>query len=1162
MKNLIYTKAIAGNSILLILFLLLFSNYSKGQVDAYEMENTGYFTNPVETPEGIVVTDNFCSKIYLINGQSIEELVSAPGCGRYFTLSPDKQYIGFKMIHPDGKQSPAIIDLQTRRVKELYEPVVLCSQVSFSANGKIAFNIEKALCVIDNDKIISYQIGQYTNTPAISPDGNYVAFDIDQKSLQILNLSTRTINQIGDNTAIFPRWSPDGQKLVFSDLKGRLKIWDKKTTELTEIDKGINPCWSDDSRYILYQKTEEENLQLKGSDIYQCRFDGKEITNLTKTPDIFEMSASWSKKNTFTYHTYNKRQICRSKLDKTRSGITLSTEIVNDSFKPNPQKFDTDNFTVHKTRKINKLTKEVPYIHQVYDTPNWHNGYASCAPTTAVMAFAYFNRLPKWPTKIKKEGYAEHINDYSSYIADKYRYNNYFFSAYSSSRVSWGGYAHMWITYGSPFNGGMKSYLTLHGIECGNVVEEAACTFDKTKTEIDNGYPQPICNYLTASGHVTLAVGYSSDFHYVIFMDCYGNKNSYSYPSIDGRNVIYDWPGYNNGYQNLGGDYNIIPWTYLAHTSEPLYNDTIIDDTYYNQGFYINNSQNTAKMEYYHCEKAGYNNLVWWTYTDTTKKDVCFVTWTPTLPANANYEVSVYIPDLATATNAKYKIFHANGSDSVIIDQTKFKNTWVSLGKYSFLQGKAGYVYLGDAAPTKSQILTFDAIKWEKVQNSLTVISTNITCKGASDGTAKAIINNGKEPYTYEWNTIPVQTTNSIKGLKPGNYSVTVKDKNNTVYNGLATILEAEQTLSLSAIQINPTLKNLPDGEITTKITGGVSPYIYNWSPAVSTASFANNLAAEKYTVGVTDANGCSQKKVVELINPLVNRPIELKAINIDYDKATLTWESIAGAERYLIQFRPFNQSYWKPYTSTTTTLEMTNLEEFREYYFKVAAANSLDTSEYTFGTFKTLHKTSSTECFGKFYDAGGSSLNYPNNDDYTFTIAPKNAKKIKVTFVYFETEKSYDYLYAYDGQNTSAPVINRYHGDSKTSGSLIPDTVVSTGGSLTFRFKSDKATNDYGWYANWEAIGGECGGTGIDDVTNNIDFEIFTTGQTIHIKSILSNIENMQVEIFNLLGERVDVRYYKRFSNEIIESGLKEGVYLVKISSKNIVFSRKISIN
>ena len=38
----------------------------------------------------------------------------------------------------------------------------------------------------------------------------------------------------------------------------------------------------------------------------------------------------------------------------------------------------------------------------------------------------------------------------------------------------------------------------------------------------------------------------------LIFNDPYGNKNV-SYPSANGAGAIYDWPGYNNGYQNLNG---------------------------------------------------------------------------------------------------------------------------------------------------------------------------------------------------------------------------------------------------------------------------------------------------------------------------------------------------------------------------------------------------------------------------------------------------------------------------------------------------------------------------------------------------------------------------------------------------------------------------------
>ena len=64
------------------------------------------------------------------------------------------------------------------------------------------------------------------------------------------------------------------------------------------------------------------------------------------------------------------------------------------------------------------------------------------------------------------------------------------------------------------------------------------------------------------------------------------------------------------------------------------------------------------------------------------------------------------------------------------------------------------------------------------IQPTALAVSFNTTPSSGSNGTAKANVTGGTPGYTYIWNTIPVQTTQTAVNLAPGNYSVTVKDIN------------------------------------------------------------------------------------------------------------------------------------------------------------------------------------------------------------------------------------------------------------------------------------------------------------------------------------------------------------------------------------------------
>jgi len=105
------------------------------------------------------------------------------------------------------------------------------------------------------------------------------------------------------------------------------------------------------------------------------------------------------------------------------------------------------------------------------------------------------------------------------------------------------------------------------------------------------------------------------------------------------------------------------------------------------------------------------------------------------------------------------------------------------------------------------------------------------------------------------------------------------------------------------------------------------------------------------------------------------------------------------------------------------------------------------------------------TGCNFKFYDSGGSGSNYSNNQNLTHTFCATGTQDIKVQFNQFSTETNYDWLYVYDGPNTSGPLKWAFTGAA--SGNNFPPVIYSTNGCLTFNFKSDGSTTGTGWDAS-----------------------------------------------------------------------------------------------
>lgn len=104
--------------------------------------------------------------------------------------------------------------------------------------------------------------------------------------------------------------------------------------------------------------------------------------------------------------------------------------------------------------------------------------------------------------------------------------------------------------------------------------------------------------------------------------------------------------------------------------------------------------------------------------------------------------------------------------------------------------------------------------------------------------------------------------------------------------------------------------------------------------------------------------------------------------------------------------------------------------------------------------------------CSGVFTDAAGPSASYANNQSLTQTYQSPNNTRLQFEFTQFSMENGPDYLDIYDGPSTAYPYLGRFTGTNS------PGTIVSSGNSLTFFFRSDVSAVSSGWTANISCAG------------------------------------------------------------------------------------------
>jgi uncharacterized protein (DUF2141 family) len=134
--------------------------------------------------------------------------------------------------------------------------------------------------------------------------------------------------------------------------------------------------------------------------------------------------------------------------------------------------------------------------------------------------------------------------------------------------------------------------------------------------------------------------------------------------------------------------------------------------------------------------------------------------------------------------------------------------------------------------------------------------ATAATC-GNQNGTASGNISGGTPPYTYQWNTTPVQVTATATGLASATYTLTVTDGAGcSVSNAIYVPNFAGPTLTLTPT--NTSCNSVCDGMVSSTLTGGTPPYTCYWSPSNPPTPSLSNLCPGNYTLTVTDNLGCT----------------------------------------------------------------------------------------------------------------------------------------------------------------------------------------------------------------------------------------------------------------------------------------------------------------
>lgn len=282
---------------------------------------------------------------------------------------------------------------------------------------------------------------------------------------------------------------------------------------------------------------------------------------------------------------------------------------------------------------------------------------------------------------------------------------------------------------------------------------------------------------------------------------------------------------------------------------------------------------------------------------------------------------------------------------------------------------------------------------------------TNVSCNGLSNGAAQAAASGGTSPYSYNWNSSPVQTQPMATSLSGGNYSVSVTDNNGCTASAQVAITEpaplqftATGGTTICPGQFTP---------LTVNATGGTGNYTYNWSNGLGNNSNQSVSPSSNttYSVSVTDANGCSSapQNITVLVNDinLVNFSVSATPQICEGETGMVSASVSGGMGTYVVSWNNGLPNGYGPYAvspasgtyytatltdncgNTRTESQYITVDPLPQIVLSPVSATGCGSATATF--INTGNNPSGTTYMWDFGDGGVSSQADPSHD-FTLT--------------------------------------------------------------------------------------------------------------------------------------------------------------------------------
>jgi len=218
--------------------------------------------------------------------------------------------------------------------------------------------------------------------------------------------------------------------------------------------------------------------------------------------------------------------------------------------------------------------------------------------------------------------------------------------------------------------------------------------------------------------------------------------------------------------------------------------------------------------------------------------------------------------------------------------------------------------------------------------------------------------------------------------------------------------------------------------------------------------------------------------------------------------------------------------------------------------------------AEYSAGSLGTICVSEILTAENGIVDDNSGDKDYMVNADCQKLIMLEDVLNITLTFTEFVLENGNDYVRVYDGSTTGDELLGEF------TGTTLPASLTSSGGSLLIHFTSNSTVNASGWAFSYTSIEETPDTTTVTTIPDSKmqpgkeSILVYPNPVTNHVTvEISNNSEISKIEVFDLYGRMLRIKDNISNTSVILQRGdLQTGIYILRIHAADI-HTRKIFI-